>query len=535
MRFRTSTLSRRSTRWLLLVLVTSVLSLIATEGALASHFRYGHYNWQPVSGNTIDFTLQNAFRRDSYGCYSTVTLSPTACTGPGGGPGVGDVIVEFTGGTTFNPGDGTGTIGSPLGPLMFLVTSIDPANNWLFGSALDPASLPAVDTFVTHTYAAPGDYTAFIDSCCRISSSFAPNFHINNPDGGYRVETLVNVGTQGGNSSPISALPPIVLCPINAVCSFQVPGTDPNADTLSYRLSTSAEASAFGFTQPGPPHATNAAAVSSTGLYTWDTTGATLAPAGGNTLYSTQVTVEDRTAAGALKSKVAVDFLIQLVPEVGDPPVFDTPPTPACGSTQSIGVGGTLTFVVQASDPDTGDVVTLNAVGLPPGATMTPTLPTSGNPVSSTFSWTPAVTGTFVVTFTATDQTFQQAICSITIEAVEARNTCGEAYGQGTLKTNPSARFDLRARYKADAPAPEGDVKYQDSLVSFQSTDVTSFVISGGTATIKGNGTANGVAVTYEVVVTDGRKDTFSITLSSGYTASGELDNGRIVIRDNCK
>jgi hypothetical protein len=286
---------------------------------------------------------------------------------------------------------------------------------------------------VTHTYAAPGNYLAFTDSAARIGPATGANYHLNNPNGGYRVETLVNVGTQPANSSPVSAMPPIVLCPINALCSFQVPASDPNGDPLNYRLSTAAEASSSTpspnylgtqcpatFCQPGPPFSTNAATISSTGLYTWNTTGAELAPAGmNNTLYSTQVTIEDLSALG-VKSKVAVDFLIQLVPTVGSPPRFDQPPTPTCGSTITGSVGTTMTFTVQASDPDTGDVVTLNVVGLPPGATMTPPLPTMGNPVSSVFNWTPAAPGTFVVTFTATDQTLQQAICPLTL-VIETR------------------------------------------------------------------------------------------------------------------
>src|SRR5205823_10947716 len=115
-----------------------------------------------------------------------------------------------------------------------------------FALALDPASLPAIDTTITHTYPAAGTFTVAIDSCCRVSPvpstpPFGINAHINNPDGGYRVETVVNVGT--GNSSPVSALPPIILCPINALCSFRVPGADPNADPLRFRLSTASEAS----------------------------------------------------------------------------------------------------------------------------------------------------------------------------------------------------------------------------------------------------------------------------------------------------
>ena len=51
---------------------------------------------------------------------------------------------------------------------MCVVTSVDIADDSLFALALDPASLPAIDTTILHTYAVTGDYTAFTDSCCRI-------------------------------------------------------------------------------------------------------------------------------------------------------------------------------------------------------------------------------------------------------------------------------------------------------------------------------------------------------------------------------
>ena len=207
-------------------------SLAGAGLAYASHFRYGHYSWTAAGGNTVEFVIQNAWRRDGYGCRNPAAiLIPVPCSGSGGLPGIGDVIIEFVGGTLLDPGDGSAPIGSPAGPLAYIVTSIDPVNNWFFGLALDPASLPAVDTTIAHTYPAAGTYLARTDSCCRISALFGGNFHANNPDGGYRVETLVSVGT--GNRPPVSALPPIVSCPLNAVCSFLVPGVDPDGDAMT--------------------------------------------------------------------------------------------------------------------------------------------------------------------------------------------------------------------------------------------------------------------------------------------------------------
>ncbi len=412
----------------------------ASVPAWATHFRSGHITWKPVASpaNTVEFTVQNSWRQDGFtnGDYECVnpnsfvnqsTPMPfISCTGPGGNPGVNDVFLELIGSTRFDFGDGSTTVGSPGNrPLMYKVTSADPTNNWLFGEALDPFSLPAVDTTIQHTYSSAGTRTAKIDASARISPCTAPNAHMNNPDGNYRVQAVVDVGT--GNSSPVSSLPPIVLCPQNGICTFSIPASDNEGNALNFRLATSAESGLT--TQPGSPQCPNALTVSPTGVVTWNTTGCRLAgnplpqpPNGGcnnsalNTLYSTQIVIEE-VGRG---TRVALDFFIQLVNPCLLPnamPNFMQPPTP-CGATLSGGPGTPLSFPVQASDPDVGNTVTLNGVGFPTGATMTPGLPTSANPVSSTFAWTPTMAqiGQHVLTFTATDQCSAQRLCSVTID-----------------------------------------------------------------------------------------------------------------------
>lgn len=107
---------------------------------------------------------------------------------------------------------------------------------------------------------------------------------------------------------------------------------------------------------------------------------------------------------------------------VNQPPQFDHPTTPSCGSTLALMANQNLSFRVQASDPDSADVVTLNSSLLPPGATLVGALPTSGNPVSTMFSWTPtnADVGSHLVTFTATSNNAADstAVCSLTIEVL---------------------------------------------------------------------------------------------------------------------
>jgi cysteine-rich repeat protein/parallel beta-helix repeat protein len=424
---------QRHVLWLAML---SAIVALAPPTAHATHERAALITWAPTTGNAVEFTITGAWRRSAYSTANGRCRNPNdttapvlgsiPCTGAGGFAGPGDVIVELQGGTQFNPGEGS-NIGSPLGPLLYVVTSVDPVNDWLYATAIDPNSLPTVDTTINKTYSSSATRVAFIADCCRVSNNPGGNQHINNPDGNYRIETTVTPG--GSNRPPVSTMPPIVLCPKNGICAFTVPSADPDGDTVTYRMSTSTEASGSsgGFDQPGPPNAPNAASINSaSGVYTWNTSGAQVGGATSNTYYSTQVTVEDRDAMNNVKSKIAVDFLIQLVDQgAGVPPVFDHPPTPACGSTINVGPGDTASFTVQASDSDFGQTVTLNAVGLPSGATLTPALPTTANPVSSAFSWT---TGggdsgtTHVITFTATDTALQQAQCTITVAVSQCQN-----------------------------------------------------------------------------------------------------------------
>ena len=99
-------------------------------------------------------------------------------------------------------------------------------------------------------------------------------------------------------------------------------------------------------------------------------------------------------------------------------PAFSAP-SPTCGSTLTATAGSPFSFTVNATDANSGDAINLTATGVPSGATFTPALPTSGNPVSTTFNWTPtgADVGTYTVTFTAQDKCVQTT-CTYTVNVV---------------------------------------------------------------------------------------------------------------------
>src|SRR5439155_25793916 len=102
--------------------VMAVWVVLAGGGqpAYATHFRYGHISWAPLTGTTIQFTIQNAFRRSearplearAYDCIDPATLATIDCTAADGLPGPGDVFVEDIGLTQLSTGDDDNFIGS---------------------------------------------------------------------------------------------------------------------------------------------------------------------------------------------------------------------------------------------------------------------------------------------------------------------------------------------------------------------------------------------------------------------------------------
>jgi hypothetical protein len=529
----TTTLGLLIRSTLALVSACLLASVIVTT-ASATHFRYGQITWTQVSGNTVEATVQLAWRRAEFitcvdPTHPNVLSAPfpdpdmpdnaaIPCSGPDGFVGMGDVAAPFT--AALEWGDGI----SPT-TLYILVTSVDLVNNWFFGVALDPTSLPSTgvptDTSLSHTYLAPGDYTAFFESCCRIS----PPDLKNNADGGFSVETIINAG--GSNNSPVSVLPPIVLCPVDSLCSFFVPGADADGDTLSYRLSLSDEAkgifgnvpgSADEFIQPGfdgpdipgpdVPAPGPASIDPITGQYSWDTNGAGLS----GDLYSTQVTIEDG------ESKIAVDFLIQLAQTDPNPPNIGVDPDAVCLPTngQTVVVGSTLNFGVTASDSD-GDALTLNVAGLPAGASMTPQLPLLGSPsmtVSSTFSWTPVIgdVGTSIVTFTASNFVGGFALCPVNIDVLPSIIPIAVEDPGNMANSGQLINIDVLAN----------DLNLDDGVANLTTTPTP-----GAIAAVVG--TAPNLSVNYTSAPGFGGVDTFTYTITD---TNGDVSNSATVTID---
>lgn len=101
----------------------------------------------------------------------------------------------------------------------------------------------------------------------------------------------------------------------------------------------------------------------------------------------------------------------------------------------SVGVPVAFTASGMAANGQPGEHVTLTVAGLPPGASMTPPLPWTGQPASSQFLWTPTSgqVGTFVVTFTTTDQLGNTSSCSTSITIAECHQLVGTGGGGSDL------------------------------------------------------------------------------------------------------
>jgi PKD repeat protein len=348
------------------------------DGVEGSHFRLNHVSWTKSGAQSAEFTFVYGTRTGFY--FS----SPPAV---GSIWGFTDVRFYFGDGTSVQP--------------WFTVTYVDAVNGWFEARA----------TF-TRTYAGTGPYTAYFENCCRLGATWTPWSHRNNPDRNARIETVVDFAVQ---SSARSTLPAMVTCPREAPCTFSVPAVATGGQTIRYRLASAAEMGGSVLVQPS-----GATIDPATGLYSWNTTGASLHSTLRN-VFSTQVMMET-LVGGQVVTKSGIDFMIEVTGTANAPPVFNSP-TPADGHVFEVVEGNVLTFNVRASDPNAGDVVTLGALGLPAGASFP--IPPAANPVQATFNWTaPAGTAgnSYAMNVLATDQLGASASRSFVINVVAVTN-----------------------------------------------------------------------------------------------------------------
>lgn len=147
--------------------------------------------------------------------------------------------------------------------------------------------------------------------------------------------------------------------------------------------------------------------------------GTSIATGGGNLISSF-------TQSASATVEVCYTYVVNV------PPVFDGPCGQTIGASAGVPVGP---IQICASDVEPGDTVTLSVGPLPPGATLAPSLPTSGNPVCTTFNWTPTAfdVGSWTITFTAVDSNNRTSSCSFTIVVAECYQFLGRGSGNAGL------------------------------------------------------------------------------------------------------
>jgi hypothetical protein len=131
--------------------------------------------------------------------------------------------------------------------------------------------------------------------------------------------------------------------------------------------------------------------------------------------------------------------------------------------------------------------------------------------------------------------------CCYNFEAAVANGTtpgCHVADGQGDIhgKGHGNEKFDVKAHQCKDGSPEQVDSSDPDAGMNFSSTQVLAkvFDLGSNSATIIGTGTDNGKPVTFTAVLVDngsGPLDTFSLRLSDGYSNSGTLVDGSVVVQ----
>lgn len=377
-------------KYLFAILASLCITLIS-QRAHATHFRYGNITYtipDPSNPRTARFEVTTAWRSD------------------------------YIGTTDLNFGDG----------------QTNPSTEGVeIGSGVDAAGLTYkfMKFVVSHTYPAngPNQYTAYFTSCCRISNL------INGGDDSFQVSAEVDL-SPGNTGNPISLVPAIIQLQTGGLRSHFIPAVDPDGTPVTCRFSTPTEAGDATTINPGiipgGQAATLTASTNPPGCkLTWNTANGIPGQQ-----FATQVTLESVNPNNGKKNTAALDYIIELVQS----------PVPTCtgSGTFTIPMGTTFSTTLTGTNNAGGSTLkvgTIYANGL-----ITPVSGTTGpSPLTSTFTWTPALgeKGTYLATVIYTDQKNQSGFCSLTLVVPSCANY-GQACsaGIGGCKVDGSIKCD---------------------------------------------------------------------------------------------
>jgi len=259
-----------------------------------------------------------------------------------------------------------------------------------------------------HTYSGMGPYTIQLSSCCRIGGL------ANASGNSYKVSAIVDLTNPTQSESPRVSLPFVLQMTqgMNSVALAVVDGDGP----VTCRMATSAESNISTIASV----ASGALSVSNNCTLEWDASAAAV-----NSKYAAQIIAEE----GGIE--IPFDFVVEISSNTA----------PICTLNGSVNNTGTIgipfSIFVTATDPD-GNDLTVNHLGLPTGATLTPMAGTTQtSPSTATFDWTPTSVGTEAVTIVFNDSSFQQCQASFSIEVTNTP-PIADAGGSYLVATNAS-------------------------------------------------------------------------------------------------
>jgi len=392
------------------------LGWMLPASSLANHFRYGTMSWEPVSDNgthiTIRLKMQNGWTAN-HGSFRTSSDYSTFVSGYVGSIKNDFITLNWGDSTTtdvdlkiLSRDDTTGTASSDCGyndnQSLARCTDSTISEMGVYSSGSWTAG-------VTHTYPDNGttEYVVNWGSQTRRQTENYPSTSVE-----WRNETKVNIGgTYDGNSSPVSAVPPIVQVQDNKTFSYQLVATDANGDNLNYRwgqynefFETDGSGSTATFTKP------TGMTLSSSGLIEWDVRDSVLCSGCSQNddndegdLWVAVIMVEDRDSNGSVKSYIPIDFFFKIASASNDPPeIFGIPST-----TQTVTVGTTKTITITSTD-DSGVAPTVSVLNPPSdnSSIWSTTTSTSGSITTFTINFSPVSSmdnSTYAVNIRSTD------------------------------------------------------------------------------------------------------------------------------------
>jgi len=234
-----------------------------------------------------------------------------------------------------------------------------------------------------------------------------------------------------------------------------------------------------------------------------------MAPAGGGIaadgLATVQIYIPAGTASLKFKATVAQEYVgyfwniddiaLDGVNDGGAsdlPPAIDVNPS---GTSKSVSISNELSFVITGREipNDSADTVTLRATGLPSGATFPEVSGTSV--LTNTFSWTPTVTGTTVVSFFAGDKDGTNQL-DVTIDVFEQQPVgtyraviCGISDYDGTINDLDYCDDDAQEIYDLLLSGSNWEASNMQLLLDSQATEtnIHAAITAMGSASVDGD------------------------------------------------